>query len=118
VRPLGGDQAVNLLLRNGPDKGVALQDARRSLGCETAIYVGDDETDEDAFASGAPGHRLGIRVGSTKASQARYRLKTQADIDSLLQTLLTLRARRFPAAELRRTLTAVRKTGSARDPLW
>jgi trehalose 6-phosphate phosphatase len=98
ARPLGGDQAVNLILRDGPDKGVALQKARSSLGCDTAIYVGDDDSDEDAFASAAPGHLLAIRVGSAKASRARYRLKTQADIDSLLSTLLTLRERRPPAA--------------------
>ena len=29
----------------------------------TAIYVGDDETDEDAFRAGRPGSLLGIRIG-------------------------------------------------------
>lgn len=97
VRALGGDQAVNLLLRGGPDKGVALQQARRVLGCETAIYVGDDDTDEDAFVSAPPGQLLAIRVGTARASRARYRLKAQTDIDALLRTLLALRTRRSAA---------------------
>ena len=83
ARALGGEQAVNLILRGGPDKGVALQWARRALSCETAIYVGDDDTDEDAFASAPPSQLLAIRVGPSHASRARYRLKTQADIRQL-----------------------------------
>ena len=91
---------VNLILRGGPDKGVALRRARRALGCETVIYVGNDDTDEDAFASAPHGRLLAIRVGPAKVSHARYRLKTQADINSFLQTLLTLRSRQ-PAPEVR-----------------
>lgn len=103
VRALGGDQAVNLILRGGPDKGVALQRARRVLACETAIYVGDDETDEDAFTSAPPGQLLAIRVGDSRASRARYRLRRQADIDTLLEMLLKLRGgRSAPAGPPRR----------------
>jgi trehalose 6-phosphate phosphatase len=92
VRVLGGVQAVNLIPRYTADKGVALQRARRVLACDTAIYVGDDDTDEDAFASAPPSKLLGIRVGRARASRALYRLNTQRDIDRLLQTLLTARA--------------------------
>jgi trehalose-6-phosphatase len=49
VRTVGGVKAVNLLPRGGADKGVALQRARRMFACDTVVYVGDDETDEDAF---------------------------------------------------------------------
>ncbi len=91
ARVLGGVQAVTLLPREGPDKGVALQRARRLLSCDTAIYVGDDDTDEDAFASGHPGDLLSIRVGRSRTSSAPYRLERQADIDRLLRTLLALR---------------------------
>ena len=94
ARALGGDQSVNVLLRDGSDKGSALQRARRALGCDTAIYVGNDETDEDAFASDSPDHLVAIRVGPAKVSRARFCVKTQADIDRLLQTLLALRTRR------------------------
>lgn len=91
ARVLGGVQAVTLLPREGPDKGVALQRARRLFRCETALYVGDDDTDEDAFASGHPDDLLPIRVGRSPTSSAPYRLERQADIDTLLSTLLTLR---------------------------
>lgn len=93
VRALDGNQAVNLILPGGPDKGVALQRARRALACDTAIYVGDDGTDENAFASAPASQLLAIRVGSAQASQARFGLKTQTDIDRFLRALLTLRAR-------------------------
>lgn len=91
VRALGGVQAVSLIPRGGPDKGVALQQARRMFGCQVAIYVGDDDTDEDAFASAPPGQLLSIRIGAAGASNARYRLRTQSDIDRLLRVLHALR---------------------------
>jgi trehalose 6-phosphate phosphatase len=91
ARVLGGAQTVTILPDTGPDKGVALQLARRRLGCETAIYVGDDDTDEDAFASAPPDRLLSIRVGSSRTSAARYRLERQTDIDALLRRLLRLR---------------------------
>jgi len=93
VRVLGGDEAVNLIPSGGADKGVALQDARRLLACDTAIYVGDDDTDEVAFASAPPSELLGIRVGPARFSRALYRLNTQRDIDRLLRMLLALRGR-------------------------
>jgi trehalose 6-phosphate phosphatase len=93
VRGLEGAQAVNLILADGPNKGVALQRARRILACETAIYVGDDGTDEDAFGSAGPDQLLTIRVGAARGSRASHHLRTQAEIDALLQALLTLRTR-------------------------
>jgi trehalose 6-phosphate phosphatase len=102
ARVLHGAQAVNLIVRGGPNKGVALQAARRVLACDTAIYVGDDATDEDAFASAPQRQLLAIRVGSAGSSRARYQLRAQADVDRLLQTLLSLRASPSAAADNRR----------------
>lgn len=93
VRALVGPQAVNLLPRDGPDKGVALQRARIALACKAAIYVGDDDTDEDAFASGDSDQLLAIRIGHSRTSSAHYYLKAQPDIDALLWKLLAVRAR-------------------------
>jgi trehalose 6-phosphate phosphatase len=93
ARPVGGAAAVNLLPYGGPHKGVALQQARRAFACDTAIYVGDDDTDEDAFASAGADRLLAIRVGATRPSAAKYRLRTQRDIDALLRRLLELRTR-------------------------
>ena len=98
VRAVGGEQAVNLLVRDSTNKGVALQRARRVLACDTAVYVGDDETDEDAFGSAASDQLLGNRVGAARASKARYFLPSQRDIDRLLRALLAARSARAGAA--------------------
>jgi trehalose 6-phosphate phosphatase len=92
VRVRSGDEAVNLTVCDGPDKGIALQRARRVLACETAIYVGDNGTDEDAFASGPQDQLLAVRVGASRSSRAGYCLKSQADIDRFLSSLLVLRS--------------------------
>jgi len=99
VRALAGRQAVNLLPRGGPHKGVALQRARIALACKAAIYIGDDDTDEDAFTSDDSDHLLAIRIGHSRTSSAHYYLKAQADIDALLWQLLTVRARRPSTVE-------------------
>jgi trehalose 6-phosphate phosphatase len=91
ARVLNSPQAVALLPRAGPDKGVALQQARRQFACDAAIYVGDDETDEDAFASDSPDRLLSVRVSAARGSKARYFLKSQRDIDRFLSALLALR---------------------------
>ena len=77
---------------NGAHKGLALQQACRAFACDTAIYIGDDDTDEDAFASAGPERLLSIRVGTKRPSIAQYRLKSQSDIDDLMKLLVDLGA--------------------------
>lgn len=92
ARVVQGLAAVALLPRRAPDKGVSLQRMRRRLGCDRAIFVGDDPTDEAAFESDVPSRLLAVRVGGLRdPSAAPYRLKRQADIDTLLRTLAALR---------------------------
>jgi trehalose 6-phosphate phosphatase len=95
ARVVGGKDAVNLLPRGGPNKGVALQRAMRLFGCTTALYVGDDDTDEDAFGVEPPDRLLGIRVGRAPDSRAPYYLESQEGIDELLRLLIDLRPRRY-----------------------
>ena len=64
---------------------------RERLRCDTAIYVGDDETDEDVFALDQPGRLLSIRVGAKQASAASYCVRGQAEVDGLLRALINLR---------------------------
>jgi trehalose 6-phosphate phosphatase len=93
ARVVGGRKAVNLLRRDAPDKGSALKYAMRAFACDVAMYVGDDDTDEDAFRALPPERLLGIHVGRAPAgSHARFHLQGQRDIDLLLQRLLALRA--------------------------
>jgi trehalose 6-phosphate phosphatase len=91
VRIIGGKQVVNILPRDAPHKGIALERERERLHCDTAIYVGDDETDEDVFALDQPGRLLTVRVGSKRTSAAAYYIPDQHAIDELLGVLLELR---------------------------
>ena len=91
ARAIYSPEAINFLPSNGAHKGLALQQACRAFACDTAIYIGDDDTDEDAFASAGPERLLSIRVGTRGPSAARYRLKRQAEIDALMKTLIALR---------------------------
>lgn len=102
ARIVGGKQAINLLRRGGPDKSSALRYAMRAFACDTAVYVGDDDTDEDAFGALDAERLLGIRVGRpTGGSRARFYLDSQPDIDRLLERLLELRAPRVRPPGLR-----------------
>lgn len=94
VRALAGIEAISLLPRDGAHKGTALQEARRQFACDTAIYVGDDETDEDAFRSGDRAELLSVRVGDSPHTSARFRLEGQPEIDTLLRALVTARDQR------------------------
>lgn len=92
VRVVGGKCVVNLLPEGSPHKGLALQGAWRRLRCETALYVGDDEGDEDVFALDDPGRLVPVRVGARATSRAAFFLKSQQCIDDLLTSLIGMRA--------------------------
>jgi trehalose 6-phosphate phosphatase len=93
VRIIPGAAAVNLLPTHGANKGVALRRALEETGCEKAIYVGDDDTDEDAFGALKRDLLLTIRIGSSCTSRAKYHLESQESIDSLLRELIDARSR-------------------------
>ncbi|MBS1153196.1 MAG: HAD-superfamily hydrolase, subfamily [Myxococcaceae bacterium] len=93
VRVIGGKQVVNILPEGAPHKGTALERARASHGCDTAIFVGDDETDEDVFTLDQPGQLVTMRVGAKGSSAATYCLRNQDEIDALLEELTRLRRR-------------------------
>jgi trehalose 6-phosphate phosphatase len=91
VRIICGAAAVNLLPKQGANKGGALRRALEQTGCARAVYVGDDETDEDAFGALTPDTLLAVRVGPSGASRAMYHLDSQESIDQLLQALIDMR---------------------------
>lgn len=96
VRIIGGKQVVNVLPENTPHKGDALQRERERLGCDTAIYIGDDETDEDVFRLDQPGRLLTIRVGAKRTLMAAYCIRDQRQIDPLIEILTRLRTDHRP----------------------
>lgn len=88
---VGGKCVANVVPANAPHKGTALRQIQRMFSAESAIYVGDDETDELAFPSGASPSLITVRVGPNRSSRAAYYLRGQWEIDSLLAILLALR---------------------------
>jgi trehalose 6-phosphate phosphatase len=84
TRIIEGKMVVNVLPAGSNDKATALVGLRRRLGCPLAIYLGDDENDEDVFALARQGWLLGIRIGHSPKSRAQYFLPGQTAIDALL----------------------------------
>lgn len=105
VRRVEGHAVVNVVPKGAPDKGTAVRRWRRRLGASAVIYVGDDVTDEDAFALAGP-RFLAVRVGASRRTHASFHLREQGEIDELLGELLRLRQpersprRRLPLAAL------------------
>jgi trehalose 6-phosphate phosphatase len=91
VRVVPGKCVINVLPEGAPHKGFALQRLRRAQGADIALYVGDDETDEDVFGLDEPGRLLGIRVGKSMRSRASYFLTSQREMDALLELMVSLR---------------------------
>lgn len=92
MRWMPGKLVVNVIPERAPHKGDALIRLRNREGADTAIYVGDDVTDEDVFELDQPGRLLAIRVGRSTSSAAGYFLRDQREMDSFLERLVKLRA--------------------------
>lgn len=89
-RIIMGKHVINLIPVGAPHKGMALMELLLECGAATAIYIGDDDTDEDVFC--LPENRiLTIRVGDKKSSRARYFLKYQGEINRLLEKMIRFR---------------------------
>jgi len=92
TRLIAGKKVLNVLPHDFPSKGDAVRTLVARLGCDAAMVLGDDVTDEDAFAVGAP-LVFGIHVGRGP-SLAPWRLAGQRDVDRLLRLLIRARAPR------------------------
>lgn len=90
ARSFGGKKVVNLVADGAPNKGDAVVAARKRLGCNRVLYVGDDENDEAVFA--LEGNVTAVRIGRKKRTHAAYFLRSQAEIDELLGWLARLRS--------------------------
>ncbi|MEM9662630.1 MAG: trehalose-phosphatase [Planctomycetota bacterium] len=73
----------------GTNKGDAIETLRKRLNCGTAVFIGDDVTDEDAFAR-LQGPDVGIKVGPG-ATGASFRVGDTHDVAKLLARLTELR---------------------------
>jgi trehalose 6-phosphate phosphatase len=90
ARVIRGREVVNLVPEEGCTKGEAVVALRRRLALDFAVYVGDDESDEDVFGSGAV--EVGVRVAPGDGSAADLSLASQAEVDDLLARLVSRRA--------------------------
>lgn len=88
-----GKLVVNVVPDGAPNKGDALLELRTTAHADTALYVGDDVTDEDVFRLDQPGRLVGVRVGESRVSMAAFYLRDQREIDRLLLQLIRLRER-------------------------
>ncbi|MEX1026036.1 MAG: trehalose-phosphatase [Planctomycetota bacterium] len=84
-----GKQVIELLLIE-TDKGLALQKVRAMLGATAVVFLGDDRTDEDAFAT-LRGPDVSIKVGPGQ-SLATYRIADPLDVAFVLARLHELRS--------------------------
>jgi len=91
MRLVTGKFVVNVVPADAPNKGDALLTLRERATADTALYVGDDISDEDVFSLDQPGRLLGVRVGRSLRSAAPFYLRDQREIDTLLRTLAALR---------------------------
>jgi trehalose-phosphatase len=67
------------------NKGIALEQIRRKVGATAVVFIGDDLTDEHAFAALVQGD-VGVKVGPGE-SRAGHRL---SDVDEVAQLLTRL----------------------------
>jgi len=85
-RLIQGHCVINLLHPDAPDKGKAFGALLAMSGCNSAVYIGDDETDELVFR-GAPDNWLTVRVGYAMNSAAHFFLQQQAEVGVLLERM-------------------------------
>jgi trehalose 6-phosphate phosphatase len=91
ARVFGGHAVVNVVPSDAPDKGVAIGELVARTGRHLVLYAGDDRTDEAVFRS--PQVEIGVRVGRTARSAARWFVPGQRAMDDLLRALLSARTR-------------------------
>lgn len=93
TRTVLGKLVVNVVPEGAPNKGDALLELRDAANTDTALYIGDDITDEDVFRLDQPGRLVSIRIGESQVSTAAFYLRDQREIDRLLLQLVRLRER-------------------------
>jgi len=84
-------ETVEILPQLGENKGRAVTFVHRYFQAKTnkkllPIYIGDAETDEDAFEA-LKKNGITIRVGKSKKSSANYYIKSQKQVDEFLEWL-------------------------------
>lgn len=87
ARVIAGKCVFSLLPQNATDKGSAFEQLMQISGARSAIYIGDDVTDEDVFKL-ARRDLLSVRVEPAVDSAAEFFLPRRCDIVQLLDELI------------------------------
>jgi trehalose 6-phosphate phosphatase len=90
ARTISGKMVVECVFGDA-NKGSAIRRFRERYNAAAVMFIGDDTTDEDAFAVLGPGD-VGLKVGPG-ATRAAYRVHDQAEVAGVLGMLGTLRLR-------------------------
>jgi len=100
VEPMAGEHlevrdfngGVELRVR-GRDKGIAIAEIIAELpDADLVVYIGDDDTDEDAFRA-LPPHGIGIKVGDLdRPTAAHGRLESPAAVLQLLTDWIAIKS--------------------------
>jgi trehalose 6-phosphate phosphatase len=88
ARIVGGKCVFNLVPPDAPDKGTALAGLCEASGAGSAIYVGDDVTDEDVFRLRREDW-LTVRIEHSAVSAAQFYLHHRLDMGRLIDALIT-----------------------------
>ena len=113
VRLIAGKQAVSIVPKDAPHKGAALRAELARVACDRALFVGDDETDEDVFALNGRPPLFTIRVGQNRRSRAGYFLRGQHEVDELLRFLIEAGEARSRQRRARRGAAAAAPASAA-----
>jgi len=91
-----GKAVVNVIPSGNLHKGSAMLELMHQLKSSGALYVGDDDTDEDVFS--LPDERIvTVRIGKKATTAAQWYLARQSQIGLLLQHLVLARRRLTPS---------------------
>lgn len=89
ARVVAGKRVLNVLPPTTRDKASALRELLARNGVARALYLGDDATDEPAFAVRGV---LGVRVGRSLRGSAAPHLISRAQVRDLIELLVELRS--------------------------
>jgi trehalose 6-phosphate phosphatase len=87
ARVIAGKCVFNLLPQDAADKGSAFEQLMQITGARSAIYIGDDVTDEDVFKLSRR-DLLSVRIEPAVDSAAEFFLPRRCDIVQLLDELI------------------------------
>lgn len=86
-RLIPGKHVLNVIPMEAANKGGALSYLLKKAKLKRAFYIGDERSDEDAFRLKGP-EIFSVRVRNKQTSSAKYYIKSQKQIERMLETIL------------------------------